>query len=156
MDAERLFRDHGHVVLRRAQQILGSAEEAREVLQDIFAGLIAKPGSFGGRSAPTTFLYSVTTHHCLNRLRDRRTRARLLTLRYAGATAQESPRAEHAAVVSQILARMPEELATVMVYYYLDEMSHDEIAEIIGCSRRHIGNLLERARTWLEDDRRVA
>jgi RNA polymerase sigma factor (sigma-70 family) len=143
------------MVLRRARQILGDAEEAREALQEIFLVLLDnRAGSgFGGRSSITSWLYSVTTHHCLNRLRNRRTRARLLSER--GAPPDAAPaRAEDAATAADLLGRMPEELATVMVYYYQDEMSHAEIAALIGKSRRHVGDLLERARAWLESEGR--
>jgi RNA polymerase sigma-70 factor (ECF subfamily) len=39
---------------------------------------------------------------------------------------------------------VPEELAQAAVYYYADEMTHEEIAEVLRCSRRHVGDLLER------------
>ena len=52
--------------------------------------------------------------------------------------------AEELAVLHAELARLPEPLAQVAVYRYVDEMTHDEIARILGCSRRHVGDLLER------------
>ena len=39
------------------------------------------------------------------------------------------------------------ELLVIAVYYYVDGMSHDEIAGIIGCSRRTVGNRLEALHT---------
>jgi RNA polymerase sigma-70 factor (ECF subfamily) len=78
VDVEALYRSYGHSVLRRARQILDSEDEATEVLQELFAGLIARPHQFDGRSAPSTFQYAATTHACLTRLRNRRNRHRLL------------------------------------------------------------------------------
>jgi RNA polymerase sigma-70 factor, ECF subfamily len=37
------------------------------------------------------------------------------------------------------------------VYYHLDRMSHAEIAELLGCSRRHVVNLLERVSRRLSE-----
>jgi RNA polymerase sigma-70 factor (ECF subfamily) len=51
---------------------------------------------------------------------------------------------ERRAVIQQKLATLPDELARIAVYYYLDEMTHEEIARVMGCSRRHIGNLVQR------------
>jgi RNA polymerase sigma-70 factor (ECF subfamily) len=96
-----------------------------------------------------TFLYSATTHRCLNLLRNRRTRARLLEARGTTAAPAGEARAgpaEAMAQVRQLLARMPEDLAEVAVHYFVDEMTHDEIAEVIGCSRRKVGVMVERAR----------
>jgi RNA polymerase sigma factor (sigma-70 family) len=145
-DIERAYREHGHLVLRRAEQILGDRDEAVDVMQELFTSLMNDPGQFAGRSRLTTWLYSATTHLCLNRIRDRKTRARILAHKVApGLQGQSGPRAEHVAAVRELLARMPEDLARVTVYYYMDEMTHEEIAELVGCSRRQVGNLLERA-----------
>ena len=51
LDVEALYRSYGHSVLRRARQILASDDEAAEVLQELFAGLVARPQQFDGRSA---------------------------------------------------------------------------------------------------------
>jgi DNA-directed RNA polymerase specialized sigma24 family protein len=51
---------------------------------------------------------------------------------------------------------MPEPLALVAVYYYVDELSHAEIARIMGCSSRHVGNLLERLTLWAANEESAA
>src|SRR4029079_15245127 len=78
LDVEMLYRKYGHSVLRRARQILACDDEAAEVLQELFASLVARPDQFDGRSAPSTSLYAATTHACLSRLRNRRNRHRLI------------------------------------------------------------------------------
>ncbi|MEZ4385473.1 MAG: sigma-70 family RNA polymerase sigma factor [Nannocystaceae bacterium] len=146
---ETAYRTHGPVVLRRARSILGNEADAREVVQELFTSLLARPEQYSGQGSLVAFLYRATTHRCLNRLRDARNRLRLLDARGP----QESSRAAQAedrAVLRQYLARLPEDQAQVIVYYYLDEMSQAEIAGLLGCSRRHVGHLLERARAGLE------
>jgi len=49
-----------------------------------------------------------------------------------------------------LLSRMPADVAAAAVYHYLDGMTHAEVAELLGCSRRQVGYLLERARQSLE------
>src|SRR4051812_368461 len=63
-----------------------------------------------------------------------------------------SPRSEQVATVRDLLSRLPDRLAEVAVYYYVDEMTHAEIAGILGCSRRHVGDILQRLQQWSEDD----
>ncbi|MDQ3369865.1 MAG: RNA polymerase sigma factor [Myxococcota bacterium] len=145
IDVEALYRIHGHSVLRRARQILASEEDARDILQEIFAGLIARPGQFDGRSSPTTFLYAVTTHACLARLRDRRNRLRLIDEQVRPWVHDIDPAsADGRAQVRAVLAQLTEDEARAAVYYHLDGMSHAEIAELMDCSPRHVGNLLAR------------
>jgi RNA polymerase sigma-70 factor (ECF subfamily) len=143
---EQLYRSHGPVVLRRARAILGSDTDAKEVLQDIFASLLARPDQFAGRGSPMMFLYRATTHRCLNQLRNRRNRLRLLETKHAPAAATTTGDGgpETRALVADVLRELPDDIAQAVVYYYVDEMTHAEIAAIMGCSRRHVGNLLAR------------
>lgn len=146
LDVGALYRTYGHSVLRRARQILGSEEEAHDVLQEIFLGLVAHPAQFAGRSSPSTFLYTVTTRACLARLRNHRNRARLLDEEVRPWSSDVDPSsAATPTLLRAALAQLPEAEARAVIHYHLDGMSHSEIAEILGCSRRQVGNLLVRA-----------
>ena len=145
LDVEALYRRYGHSVLRRARQILASEDEAAEVLQELFTGLVARPHQFDGRSSPSTFLYAATTHACLSRLRNRRNRRRLLDEQVRPWTTGIDLRSpETTSAIRGVLALLTDDEARAAVYHYLDGMSHTEIAEVLGCSRRHIGDLLDR------------
>jgi RNA polymerase sigma factor (sigma-70 family) len=135
LDVEAIYRGHGHAVLRRAHQILGSIDEAAEVLQEVFADLLARRDQLDA-PAPSTLLYTATTNACLRRLRDR---TRDHAAPPAGVAAPDT-----LAILRSELARLPEEEARAAVYYHGDGMTHAEIAEVLGCSRRHVGNLLAR------------
>jgi RNA polymerase sigma factor (sigma-70 family) len=157
-DIERLYRERGHVVLRRAGQLLGNEEEAHEIVQEIFAGLLADRDQFAGASSVTTWLYSVTTHLCLNRLRDWRTRQRLLAANGGLGSGFGDARAglevaASRATVRAFLGRVPAPLAQIAVYHYVDEMSHEEIGRVLGCSRRQVGRLVEDLQSWMEKER---
>ena len=49
-----------------------------------------------------------------------------------------------------MLAQLPDDEARAAVYYHLDGMSHAEIAELMECSPRHVGNLLGTAAADLD------
>jgi RNA polymerase sigma-70 factor (ECF subfamily) len=148
LDLAAVYRDHGYIVLRRARQILSDTEEAREALQEVFLSLANRPDQFSGESSIATFLYRVTTNHCLNRLRNHRRRSRLAE----GAVVNGSwtTHAEEIVDAEAALRRLPEKLAQVAVYYYIDEMTQDEIASVLGCSRRTVGKRLARLHREIE------
>jgi RNA polymerase sigma factor (sigma-70 family) len=50
--------------------------------------------------------------------------------------------------VRAALQRLPEPLAEVAVYYFVDELSLQEIAEILGCSRKRVSNLVDQLAIW--------
>ena len=157
LDLGALYRSYGHSVLRRARQILGSDAEANDVLHEIFASLVARPGQFSGTSAPSTFLYAATTNACLARLRDQRNRVRLLAEHVKPWTTEVDPRSlDTRVLVRSVLAELPEDEARAAVYHHLDGMSHAEIAEVLGCSPRHVGDLLSRTTERLRDHKEAS
>jgi RNA polymerase sigma-70 factor (ECF subfamily) len=144
VDVEKLYRSHGQVVLRRARTLLGSEHDAQEALQEVFASLLRSPDAVRSATSIVGWLYQATTHFCLNQLRNRRTGARLLSLRVVSSES-EPARAEALAEVRSLLSVLPDEVAAAVVYHHLDGMTHDEVAELLGCSKRKVGYLLERA-----------
>lgn len=147
---ERLYRSHGHIVLRRARLLLGSEPDAQEALQEVFASLLRAPQRLRSAGSVVAWLYQATTHYCLNQLRDRRTGARLLEHRLAPALATAAgTSAEALAELRRLLSQMPAEVAAAAVHHHLDGMTHAEVAELLGCSRRQVGYLLERAQRSL-------
>jgi RNA polymerase sigma factor (sigma-70 family) len=147
---DELYRTHGPSVLRRARAILGSDAEALDAVQEIFLDLLARPAQLDGVVKRMAWLYRKTIFHCLKQIRDRGGHARIL--RALPRPDRDAPRAEQLTTVRDLLARLPGRLAEVAVYYYVDEMTHAEIAGILGCSRRHVGDLLQNLQRRSEDD----
>jgi RNA polymerase sigma factor (sigma-70 family) len=140
---EALYVSHGPAVLRRARQLLGDEAEAQEVLHDVFTSLLQDPGQFAGLSSPMTFLYRMTTNAALGRLRQRRTRERLLAESHAGREEPSHPSPEALVELRARLLSLPDELARVAIYYHMDGMTQDEVAAVLGCSRQWVGKLLQ-------------
>lgn len=150
VDLEALYRKHAPGAFRRARCILRSDADAHEVVHDLYLSLLERPGQYTGYDDLTGFIYKAVTHACLNRLRNQRTRSRLLQEREAPqrlSPAHALDMEQSAALWSE-LGRMPEMLANVAIYYYVDGMTHDEIAVLLECSPRHVGNLVARLQGW--------
>lgn len=144
-EIEAAYCAHGHHVQRRATLILGNEGDARELVQEVFLSLVDQPEQFGGQSALSTWLYSVTVHRCLNRLRDERNRARLVREHAASVPVpRQAASAEHVTELRALLLRLPTDLAQLAVHQFVDELSQDEIGEVMGCSRRQVRKLLAR------------
>ncbi|HET9993651.1 MAG TPA: sigma-70 family RNA polymerase sigma factor [Kofleriaceae bacterium] len=145
-ELDKVYRDHGHAVLRRAKRMLRDDEDARDVVHDVYLELLRNADRFEARSSIATYLYAAATHACLNRLRDGRNRRRLLEVRTAAGERSTSAQAEPHALALEILNGLDADDAALAVYLYCDELTHDEIAELFGCSRRHVGDLAMRLR----------
>jgi RNA polymerase sigma factor (sigma-70 family) len=137
---EALYSRYSRSVWRRARRMLAHDDAARDVTQEVFLRALGIDAKDAFETSPIAWLYRVTTNLCLNRLRDAKRRTEILS---------ECPLAETQArdadtqiLVRRILERVPEELQDIAVYYYVDDLSHDEIANILGVSRRTVGNRL--------------
>ncbi|MFT3698243.1 MAG: sigma-70 family RNA polymerase sigma factor [Kofleriaceae bacterium] len=143
-ELDKLYREHGHAVLRRARRILRNDEDARDVVQDVYLAL-CRDDRFQGKSGIATYLYAAATHACLNRLRDGKNRTRLLEIR-TSRDSTEPATAETTTLATEILHQLNADEAELAVYLFCDELTHDEIADLLGCSRRHVGDLALRLR----------
>jgi RNA polymerase sigma factor (sigma-70 family) len=147
---EAFYRAYAPAVFRRARNLLQSDAEAQDVVSQVFTSLYERPAQFKERSALSTFLYRMTTNACLNRIRNHKTRSSLLERETEVSAAVDCFTADRATLLRELLEKMPEPLDQVAVYYYLDELTHQEIAQILGCSRRHVGDLLVRLDRWIQ------
>jgi RNA polymerase sigma factor (sigma-70 family) len=147
-ELDALYRRHAATVFRRARQLLRNDAEAQEVVQDLFLSLLDRPSQIKEKSSVTSWCYAATTHACLNRLRNQHNRARLLSQRGTEPMQVREPEPDARALLHDALGRLPAELAAVAVYAFFDELSQEEIAPLIGCSRRQVSVLIERVRAW--------
>ena len=141
------YRRYAPAVFRRARQLLDSEADAQDVVHDVFLSLFERPEQYEGRSSLTSYLYSVTTHACLARIRNAKNRQRLMQT-HAVMSDVTAAKQLTIAQLQQLLCRMPEQLAQVAIYAYVDELSRDEIAALLPCSRRQVTNLLQRITAW--------
>lgn len=149
----QLFEQHGPRVYRRALRLLGHPGDAEEATQEIFIRVFRGASGFREQSQLTTWLYQITTHYCLNLIRDRSRRAALHeahVVPMADESRTSPTRPEDLVLLRRLLVKADERQATAAVYVFLDGMSHEEAAELLGVSKRTVGNLLERFQAWAQ------
>ena len=142
VDVDALYREWAPMVFRRIRRFY-DAVEAEEVLHEVFLKVLENLDSFREDASPSTWLYRIATNHCLNRLRNSRRRQELLAEHgselYPSAVGSNQ---EATLLLRQLWKELPDELLQIAVYYHVDGMTHAEIAEVIGTSRRTVGNRL--------------
>lgn len=157
-DAElaELYERFAPIVFRRARGILGNDELARDAVQDTFAKVISRWEQFRGDASPTTWIYRITTNHCLNQLRNRSGRQDKLhrrrdELRPDGPSAPD--RILEASAVRALLETCDEETRRIIIHVFFDDMTREQTALVVGRSvptvRKRIRGFLEHARAHL-------
>ena len=149
LPVEEHFRRYGPLVYRRALFLLGSAADAEDAVQEVFARMLVNRDGFRGEASPSTWLYRITTNHCLNVLRDGKRRRELLDARQRDMSDLPGalPPSEMLAI-RRLLARAHVEQARAVVYVYIDGMTRPEAAAALCVSLRTVGHLLQRFRNW--------
>ena len=143
LDLSSLYRDYAGLVYRRILRFF-PPQEAEEVLQEVFLRAATRLDSFRGDSSPATWLYKMTTRYCLNRIRDERRRSELWREGREVLARPATPANQEAATfLRQFWQSLDEEMIMIGFAYYVDGMTHADIATMAGCSRRTVGNRIE-------------
>jgi len=138
------------MVYRRAFRLLGRREDAEEAAQEVFVRVMRSLDQFDGRSSMSTWLYQITTNYCLNLLRDRGRRRELFQANMKADEDRPDASAADLVLLRTLLSEADEQQAKAAVYVYLDGMSHEEAAGLLGVSKRTVGNLIERFLAWAQ------
>ena len=140
-EVEAAFERYGPMIYRRARSILGSEEEAADVVQDVFIKLLS--GRLKTDGAVAGWLQTVTIHACLNHVRTHGRRRQLLAMHHR----KEEPmtnETEQRVLVRKILGSIDARTAEAAVCVHVDGMSYDETSRHLGVSKRTVANLLSR------------
>ncbi len=145
-----LFQQHGAMVYRRAYRLLGRREDAEEAVQEVFVRVMRGLASFDHRSSVTTWLYQITTHFCLDQLRNGSRRRQLFAENAIASEDTEGASVGDLILLRRLLSEADEQQARAVVYVFLDGMSHEQAAELLGVSKRTVGNLVDRFLAWAQ------
>ncbi len=130
-----LFHQYKSLVYKTAYLMLDSADEAEDVLQEVFLQVYRSLSAFEpAKGAFTTWLYRITMNYCLSRRRKRR----FLTIRLEEVShlltepASFQERLEGDEMIRQALSRLSEKLRAVVILRYYSELSYAEIAQVLN------------------------
>mgnify|MGYP000024964745 CR=1 FL=1 len=135
-----LYDRYAHVVSHRCRTLLGNEQEAYDVMQDVFIRLIQSGDQLRGEASPLTWLYRVSTNLCLNRIRDHRSRSRklaepdLTATNLPGMSAFSNIDPDRRELVNSLLERVDEETRAVVLYYFVDELTLEEVSALMSLS----------------------
>jgi RNA polymerase sigma-70 factor (ECF subfamily) len=130
---------HRRTVYQLCYRFAGNHEDASDLSQEVFLRAYRGLGRFRGQSSLRTWLYRIGVNVCLNRAGARRLVTEPIGERQHPDTRQEDPaagllRAERAGQVRAALARLPRKQRAALILRVYHDLSHREIAEIVGGS----------------------
>lgn len=142
--------------------LIGSREDARDIVQETFVKAYQALGTFAGNASFYTWVYRIAVNHAISQKRRQRTVLSIDARRdLHGDDPADDPertqpsrpleQAERQRQVQDALARLPTDYRTVLVLKDIEDHSYATIAEIVGCPIGTVRSRLHRARVELRD-----
>lgn len=148
-----LIGQYRHMVHTASYRILRNQEEAEEASQDTFVKAYQNLGSYQGGSKISTWLFSIAYRTAISQLRKRRTpTAALEGLGSLEPTTHDPDTGEagdRSAALSKALSQLPAEDAAIVNFFYMEELSVEEIVTVTGLSASNVKVKLHRSRKRL-------
>jgi RNA polymerase sigma-70 factor (ECF subfamily) len=157
----RLVETYQTAIYNLCYRMLGNADEAEESAQEAFLRAYTQLGSYDPTRSFKTWLFSIASHYCIDRLRKRR----LIWLSIEDenlpphpALQEQTPgpeettvRREQTEAIQRVLAKLAPDDRAVIVMRYWHAMSYEEIAETTRATVSSVKSRLHRARGTLAE-----
>jgi RNA polymerase sigma factor (sigma-70 family) len=152
---EAIFDRYHRGILSFARHMLSSAEEAEDVVQHTFAQAYDSMRRGDRELKLKAWLYTIARNRSLSVLRARREQAaELEELPTAGLSDAVLQRAELRDLLSD-LRQLPEDQRAALVLSEMGDLSHAEIATVVGCEDTKVKSLVFQARSSLLETRKA-
>lgn len=156
---ERVVRAYYERVYRLSVTLLANPTDAEDAVQDTFLRIHRKAATFRGESSLSTWIYRIAHNICLDALKGRRRRSthslqayetmgRNVPDPHAGPE-ERAFSADESARVRAALSSLPEEYRVVLVLREVEDLSYDQIADVLKCPVGTVRSRLARGRRQL-------
>lgn len=130
---------HRRNVYQVCYRFLGNHEDASDLAQDVFVRAFKGLRNFKGDASLSTWLYRVGVNACLNRVAVKRPANEPIEVVQRADTRTEDPlerlmRDERAVKVREAIQRLPPKQRATLTLRVYQELTHEEIATILGSS----------------------
>lgn len=153
---EELYRQHAGRLFNLASRMVGSQQEAEDLLQEVFLHAYRKLGSFRGDSSLATWLYRLGMNQCLDHLRGRQVRMSQATDSLDDEVAAEpaspspaTPIAVNRIDLERAIGRLPARCRVAFLLHDVEGFEHHEVAAILGVSEGTSKSQVHKARMKL-------
>jgi len=162
---EHLVATHQQKVIKTAYYFLGNMEDAEDLSQEVFIGIVDSIAMFRKKSSLTTWIYRITVNQSLNFLKKRQRRAvfsRIGALfnptrtgyqnSYREPFINEDPveASELRGILKHAVGQLPENQQIAFILSQYDDRPYKEIAEIMELTLSSVESLIHRAKMNLQ------
>jgi RNA polymerase sigma factor (sigma-70 family) len=157
---KHLVETYQDMVFNTALGIVQNSEDAEDVAQEVFIQVFRSIDQFKGDARLSTWIYRITTTKALDHIRSRKRKKRFAFITSLFGNNEELlhepvdfnhpgvslDRKEQAALLFRMIDQLPENQKTAFNLHKTEELSYQEIADVMQVSVSAVESLLFRAR----------
>ena len=147
---EEVLNQYGTILFRYALMMLGTAQDAEDVVQDTLLTYWQKAPVFNDKNHEKSWLLTVTANRCRDLLRKRMRRGET-SLDGVAEVADFAAETREDSGILEASMRLPEKYKKVLYLYYVEEYRVENIAGIIGKTASAVKMRLKKGRQLLEE-----
>ena len=143
-------------VYNLAYRMLGNAVEAEDAAQETFLKAYTRLNTYDSERKFSSWLLAIASHHCIDRLRQRRlgwlSLDELPPWRWLSSSSRPEEvviRGEERDEVRQLLRQLPPHYRAAVILRYWHDLSYQDIAEAMETTESAVKSTLHRARRML-------
>jgi RNA polymerase sigma-70 factor (ECF subfamily) len=151
-----LLRRYDGKVYRLCCALLRDPTQAQDAAQESLVRVWKALARYDGRAALSTWIYAITRNRCLTALSQRRARGSPgePEVPAAAAAGEQVEAQDQAALLRELVGRLPERYAHVLVLFYYEDRSVSEVARMLAMPEGTVKTTLFRARAALMEQLR--
>lgn len=155
---EQVFRKYYAGLCSYGRSMLRDADEAEEIVQNVFVGIWEKRESIEITQSLKSYLYRAVHNHCLNRIKHQKVRDehQQYALYYQETShelvSQTLEKNELEQQLSKAIEKLPEQCRIIFKMSRFEELKYQEIADKMGLSIKTIENQIGKALKVLRSD----
>src|SRR6476469_1428719 len=153
---DEIFESYHERIYNCIYRLVGNPEEAHDLTQETFLRAYSALPKIKGELKVGPWLYRIATNLCMDQLRRRKLIRwepidSLISVFHPKSVSKDSPeretlRQESREMVHRVLEKLPPKYKACLVLREYQDMSCEEIAEVLGTTRSAVKSLLFRAR----------
>ena len=162
-----LVEKHQRMVVNTCFGIVHNTADAEDLAQDVFLEVFRTAGKFRGDARLSTWLYRMATNRSLNFIRDNKRKRFFQSFEeaFSGGKNRNKEISEHrtdqadheitgkqrSEMLHQAIDRLPEKQRVAFVLNKYEELSYQQIAEVMEISLASVESLIHRAKKNLQE-----
>ena len=131
-------------------------QDAQDLVQEAFIKVYNQLGKFDGNGSFSSWMYRVAMNHCMDEFRKKRYQMKQVKVNEEKVINPNHPdiiflKKKKSRQLERLIATLPEDERMIILLRYVNELSYDEISELVEIPLSQVRNKLHRAKKKMRD-----